>query len=293
MRSLKESRVRLTHTVRLLVGSDEESENKDFAVYLASHEPPDLSLVLDAEFPVVIGEKAWNALSVTAELEDRPGSQALPYRVLDLDAGLSPSIVPDRAEITLRWSGPGTPEWAPVEGRIRKRQVPEGTKVSVEAAGDRLVVRATGKAAHGGVNSKEAATRFWPWPRPWMGICPRGGADDLLGFARMAGKDLNGTGLGLTEARPGWGGYSLNVATIKPPWERGGPRRRQLTAVTRRPPPLTGAERRRRRARARSRPSPRRRTAGCSTSLPPRVARRRGPPDRGPERPRGPADPPR
>src|SRR4051812_40868230 len=53
-----------THTVRLLVGSDEESGATDITRYLASHAPPSYSLVLDSEFPVVVGEKAWDGLGV-------------------------------------------------------------------------------------------------------------------------------------------------------------------------------------------------------------------------------------
>src|SRR5258707_13414071 len=46
MKALRESGVARTHTVRLLVGSDEESANQDIAEYLKSHRPPDYSLVL-------------------------------------------------------------------------------------------------------------------------------------------------------------------------------------------------------------------------------------------------------
>src|SRR5262249_29196124 len=40
--------LRRTHTVRLLVGSDEESGSTDMGIYLRSHEPPAYSLVLDS-----------------------------------------------------------------------------------------------------------------------------------------------------------------------------------------------------------------------------------------------------
>jgi acetylornithine deacetylase/succinyl-diaminopimelate desuccinylase-like protein len=53
-----------THLVRLLVGSDEESGSTDIGIYLASHAAPAYSLVLDSEFPVVVGEKAWDGLAV-------------------------------------------------------------------------------------------------------------------------------------------------------------------------------------------------------------------------------------
>ena len=66
MAALKEAGPARTHTVRLLVGTDEESGSTDVKQYLAAHAPPDLSLVLDSEFPVVVGEKGWDGLTVSA-----------------------------------------------------------------------------------------------------------------------------------------------------------------------------------------------------------------------------------
>lgn len=246
MKSLKEGGARLTHTVRLLVGSDEESQNQDFVVYLKSHEPPFISLVLDSTFPVVVGEKAWNALTVSAELDERSGGPAFLYRVADLDAGLSPSIVPDRAELTLDWKGAGTPDWRQLEMKIRQKTLPPGTAVAFETTGGRAVVRVTGKAAHGGMNLEGGRNALVALARATESELPRGGADDLLTFARLAGRDLRGGGLGLVASEPNaysaWGGYSVNVATIKKPTESGTPTTRELTVVARRPPPLTGPE---------------------------------------------------
>src|SRR3954454_19319517 len=59
MKSLKESGVKRTHTIRLLVGSREESDADEMPEYLKTHSAPDYSLVLDSAFPLVIGEKAW------------------------------------------------------------------------------------------------------------------------------------------------------------------------------------------------------------------------------------------
>src|SRR5205814_8461323 len=95
LHALRESGIARTHTVRLLVGSDEESANQDIAEYLKTHRPPDYSLVLDSAFSVVVGEKAWNLLTLTTPLDDRAGGKAFSYRVVDLEAGLAPSIVPD------------------------------------------------------------------------------------------------------------------------------------------------------------------------------------------------------
>src|SRR5437868_5525887 len=59
MKALKESGVKRTHTIRLLAGSREESDADEMPEYLKTHAAPDYSLVLDSEFPVVVGEKAW------------------------------------------------------------------------------------------------------------------------------------------------------------------------------------------------------------------------------------------
>ena len=82
--------------------------------------------------------------------------------------------------------------------------------------------------------------------RATEGELPRGGADDILTFARLAGRDFGGGGLALVAPEPNaysvWGGYSVNVATIEKPTDVRTPTTRRLTVVTRRPPPLTGPE---------------------------------------------------
>src|SRR5262249_13261376 len=59
MAALKSSGIPRTHTVRLLVGTDEEGGGSDLEEYRKRYALPDLSLVLDSDFTVVVGEKAW------------------------------------------------------------------------------------------------------------------------------------------------------------------------------------------------------------------------------------------
>jgi predicted dipeptidase len=242
MSALKASGLPLTQTVRLLVGSDEESGSSDIATYLKSHIPPDLSLVLDSDFPVVVGEKAWNAIMVTTDLAERvPGERgggpSFPYEVTQLAAGLAPSIVPDQARIVLRWRR-DMPDWDVLRDRLSKKKLPVGTALRTEIAESELTVLVTGKSAHGGVNLEGGRNALVALAQLMEGELPRGGADDLLGFARLAGQDLYGTGLGLTRREPIWGRYAVNVATIKD----ADAAKKTLVVVTRRTPPLTGPE---------------------------------------------------
>jgi predicted dipeptidase len=237
MKALERAGPARTHTIRLLVGSDEESDNSDIKEYLAAHRPPDYSLVLDYVFPVVVGEMAWTGLFLDAVPGARTNAE-LPFRIEKLDAGLAPSIVPDSAELTLRWIR-GLPSLGSLIERLSARPIPEGTRLEFVTTPEdqrRLTIVAHGKSAHGGVNLDGGRNALVALARATEGRLPASGEDDLLAFARLAGQDLHGTGLGLTENDPIWGRYLVNVATVKPQ-DNG---RLRLYIVLRRPPPRTG-----------------------------------------------------
>jgi succinyl-diaminopimelate desuccinylase len=240
MHALKESGVKRTHTIRLLVGSDEESDNLDVKTYLESHQPPDYTLVLDSGFPVIAGEKAWNSLTVATPIGER-GAPSTPYTVAAISAGLATSIVPDHAEVTLKWTE-GTPEWSKLEQSLRAFTMPEGTRVAMKANDEERTLRivAYGKSAHAGVNLEGGRNALVALARLLDGKLPRGGAGDLLAFARLAGQDLHGTGLGITDSDPLWGRYAVNVATIK--IDPDDAKKTMLTINLRRIPPRTGPQ---------------------------------------------------
>jgi predicted dipeptidase len=238
MKALKESGVKRTHTIRLLVGSTEESSSTEMEEYLKDHTPPDYSLVLDSEFPVVVGEKAWNALSVTTTLDERAGS-VQPFRVVALLAGLAPSIVPDHAEITLQWKE-GAPQWEPIVKVVKAFIPPEGTRIVTSESEDKLRIVAYGHSAHAGVNLTGGRNALVTLARAMENTLPAGGASDLLAFARIAGQDIYGSGLGFLESDPLWGRYAVNVATIKP--EVDDPKKMTLTINIRSTPPRTPRE---------------------------------------------------
>jgi succinyl-diaminopimelate desuccinylase len=238
MKSLEVSGLPRTHTIRLLVGSDEESTNTDVAEYLKDHRAPDYSLVLDSEFPVVVGEKAWDGLELSTSLAER-GKPKTPYTVSKLSAGLSASIVPDHAEVTLQWQG-AKPKWEPVVKSLQKFKMPEGTRLVASPDGPTLRVIAYGKSAHAGVNPTGGRNALVALARALDGKLPRGGADDLLAFVRQAGADLYGTGLGITDDDPIWGRYFVNIATIK--LDEADPSRVRLFTNLRRTPPRTAPQ---------------------------------------------------
>jgi succinyl-diaminopimelate desuccinylase len=213
MKALKESDLPRTHTIRLLVGSEEESGSGEIAEYLKDHTAPDYSLVLDSEFPVVVGEKAWDGFAVVAPLASRKGVSK-PYRVESIDAGLAASIVPDRAEVKLRWIE-GNADWTKLVAALNAFKMPEGTRLAVQPEEDLLRIVAYGRSAHSGVNITGGRNALVALARALEGKLPTSGANDLFTFARLAGQDLHGIGLGIKDNHPIWGRYAVNVGTVK------------------------------------------------------------------------------
>jgi len=243
MKSLELSGAKRTHTIRLLIGSDEESGSADITAYLKEHKAPDYTLVLDSAFPVVVGEKAWNALWVQTAPGERSG-RTEPYTVARLSAGLSPSIVPDMASLDLAWKADAA-DWKPLMARLAAKPLPAGTHLKLQADGGVLHVTTTGKAAHGGVNLEGGRNALMALADVMKDELPSGGADDLLAFARQAGSDLYGDGLGLTENDPLWGRAAVNVAMAGPSAQiikMGAPMPEAWSLVIniRTPPPLFG-----------------------------------------------------
>jgi succinyl-diaminopimelate desuccinylase len=214
MAALRASGLPRTSTVRLLVGTTEESGPTDVAEYLQLHTPPDFSLVLDSDFPVVVGEKAWHEVLVTAA----PRAGARPdeaFQVASLQAGVSTAIVPERAVLRLHWLQ-GTPQWEPLLARVRGRPLPEGTRLEVSGTDAERTLTVFGKSAHAGVALTEGRNALVALAGAVDGLLPPSGAADLLTFALQAGRDLSGSGLDLAPEPPPWNGFDVNVATVKP-----------------------------------------------------------------------------
>jgi predicted dipeptidase len=241
MKALQESGVQRTHTIRLLVGSEEESAAGEIAEYLKDHKAPDYSLVLDSEFPVVVGEKAWDGLALATSLSLREGVKK-PYIVEMIDAGLAPSIVPERAEVRLRWTGDGQADWSTLESELTaaKAKLPEGRRLAFLADGQTMRIVAYGTAAHAGVNITGGRNALVGLAHALEGKLSSGGVDDLLAFVRLAGQDIYGTGLGITDSDPVWGRYFVNIATVKP--KKDDPTSVVLFINLRRIPPRTAAQ---------------------------------------------------
>ena len=212
MAALKSSGLARTHTVRLLVGTDEELGAEDLETYKASHRLPDLSLVLDSDFPVVAGEKAWAEWIVLAQERTEPVTG--PVEVVDLSAGQAVSIVPDVATLVLRWRS-GTPDWDRWLRPVRAVKLPPDTTLEIRGTGAERTLVAHGRAAHAGVGLSRGRNALVALAVAVHGRLPACGGSDLLEYTFAAGRDSGGRGLGLPGPDPLWGPIDTNFGVVK------------------------------------------------------------------------------
>ena len=212
MAALKSSGLARTHTIRLLVGTDEEHGGEDLEIYEASHALPDLSLVLDSDFPVVVGEKAWAEWIVMVPERTEPATG--PVEVVNLSAGQTVSIVPDVATLGLRWRG-GTPDWDRWLRPVRAVKLPPDTTLEIRGTGPERTLVAHGRAAHAGMGLSRGRNALVALAVAVHGRLPACAASDLLEYVYAAGRDASGRGLGLPGPDPLWGSIDTSFGVVQ------------------------------------------------------------------------------
>jgi dipeptidase D len=142
MKSLRDLGLPLKRRIELIVSLTEESDWEPFRQWLQQHPPPEINVVIDAAYPVVLAEKGWGGLWVGfSEPSATPSSAA---RVDAIEGGAFISQVPEDA--VLRLHGADDDLHARLQARIAAAA--DGVEYRLQAERERLQLQATGRAAH-------------------------------------------------------------------------------------------------------------------------------------------------
>jgi succinyl-diaminopimelate desuccinylase len=103
---VKELGLPLSKRVRLIFGTDEESNWRCVRTYFQTEEMPTMGFSPDADFPLIYAEKGLTDLMLTQTAAAYAAQQITPVdrpdaRLLTLSAGLRMNMVPDKAEAVL------------------------------------------------------------------------------------------------------------------------------------------------------------------------------------------------
>lgn len=94
---LKELKIPLSKTIRILFGTDEESGSADIPLYLAEENPPMYGFTPDCKYPVVYGERGLVGLEIVTTMPDQELAQIDSFK-----GNFTRSSVPDHLEVCLR-----------------------------------------------------------------------------------------------------------------------------------------------------------------------------------------------
>lgn len=130
LRCMKELGIPMRHTLRLIVGFNEEAGMKDVEHYLKGHCPPEYTLVCDGGWAMCIGEKGILTADLTMAVPDG--------NLLDISGGVASNSVPDTAQARL----------AQVPTDVLDRMRREHPEVEIILEEGETTVRTHGRAAH-------------------------------------------------------------------------------------------------------------------------------------------------
>lgn len=149
MKFLKDNNVPIKSKVRVFVGSEEETGMSDIKAFSKEQDMPDVSLVLDADFPCSVGEKGICHLVATS------GEKC--QDIIDISGGEAFNVVLDKVKITIKYS-------ADLENELSSK-ITSDNAFEMEKNGDHIILLAKGMAKHaaepeGSVNAMHKAAQL-------------------------------------------------------------------------------------------------------------------------------------
>ena len=142
MKALKECGFVPSRKIRVILGLDEETNWNGLKYYLEKVELPDFGFTPDGEFPVVNGEKGITNWDFKFKFNKAGDTQ-----IVDFAGGSAPNMVPEKAHVVLKCKDADAAE--ALCAKANEFVGKSAGKFEAEVEGDKVTVRAEGKAAHG------------------------------------------------------------------------------------------------------------------------------------------------
>ncbi len=143
--AIKASGVALNRRVRIIFGTNEETGSACVAHYFKHEEMPTLGFTPDADFPAIFGEKGIMNIDFVKPLKSELNDGG--FKILKLDGGTRPNMVPDYAEAHIK----GT---QPIDAILAAYMEDNGGKIVKTEENGIIVIKSYGVSAHGSTPEK-------------------------------------------------------------------------------------------------------------------------------------------
>ncbi|MCC2954412.1 dipeptidase [Massilia sp. IC2-477] len=143
MKAIKDKGLPLSKRIELYVYMGEESDWAPLVEFLKTHQPPQVNITLDAEYPAVTAEKGYGTVAVTVPKAAAVAAPAGEPYVAEFGGGFFGSQIPEDANAVI---ANATPE---IEKAVRARGAKqEGMQYSFSWQDSTLSIKAKGVSAH-------------------------------------------------------------------------------------------------------------------------------------------------
>lgn len=203
LKTLKDAGAILNKRVRVIFGTDEESDFECMKYYKTHDEPITMGFSPDASYPIINGEKGILTFSFAASLESKEEGDGI--KILSIKGGTRPNMVPDYAEAVILG------DIDEVKNAIDTIGKQIGGNFEVAQEGDKIIINSYGISAHASrPETGENAIMLLVRLLGSMNICgPKASfvrfLDDKIGL------DTTGCGLGVDFKDEISGPLTLNV----------------------------------------------------------------------------------
>ena len=144
MKALKDAGYTPLHTIRLIIGLDEETDWKGMDYYFTKVEKPDFGFTPDAEFPIINGEMGILIFDLAKKMSK---TAVKGTELRSIKGGSAPNSVADKCRAVIRnTAGAGYDKIKEMAADFREET---GYKLYVKGMGKSLEITAEGLAAHG------------------------------------------------------------------------------------------------------------------------------------------------
>lgn len=219
MHTMKQLGRKVTRGARMVIGTGEEgSDWADVHAYLQKESPAEMSIVPDASFPIINGEKGMLNMRLEGQFEEDAEASVGGYRFVSAHAGERPNIVPDDARLCFHGDSEADAESIQKELERFLRNHPDAN-ATLSKKGQEIQIAFRGKAAHGSTPTEghNAAVDLLLFMTE-SGYVSDDEAD-VAQFLYECGADFSGKPLGIATQHHFVGPTTVNLGVLR--WDGG------------------------------------------------------------------------
>jgi len=212
LKALKDTGWEFNHTLKLLIANGEESDWSEIAYYKERAPSHDITIGIDAAYPVTNSQKGFRAVAVSSEEFDLSDSKG-EWKIISISGGLAGNIIPERAEAILTGGADAFNILNDLARKWEEEHAP--AKFVLTTDGDQIKIEAAGVTGHSslpenGHNALGDLTAFLAS----LDLAPDRWGSFAYFMGKYIGEEIYGESLGIAHHDSAMGHLTLNLGIV-------------------------------------------------------------------------------